>query len=79
MTGGTARRGPFGVDVPKALEALRAEWGEKYTVCYDSAPGTGGGRWRAWRLGGIGVMITGETPDELAAAIRADCGTRRTW
>ena len=55
---------------------LSAEWGQEYAVCYDSAPGTGDGRWRAWRLGGIGVMIAEQTPDGLAAAIRADWGGR---
>ena len=78
MSGGTAWRGPFEVDVQKALEALRAEWGEEYTVCYDSTSGIGGGRWRAWRLGGIGAMIAGKTPDELGTAIRADWAERST-
>ena len=74
-TAGTARGGPFDVDTDKALDALRAEWGGEYTVCYDCTTDLTD-RWRAWRLGSIGVMLSGETPDKLAAAIRADRGAR---
>jgi hypothetical protein len=79
VTGGTAgtRRGPFDVDQDRALDALRLEWGSAYAVCYDSAPGIKD-RWRAWRLDGDETMLAGETPDELAAAIRADWATRST-
>jgi len=64
--------GLSGADVDQALGALRAAWGVTHTVVYDPAPGAGAPRWRAWRLGGAGAMITGETPDELASRLVAD-------
>jgi hypothetical protein len=67
---GSHRRGVFDVDVEKALEALRLEWGGSYVVCFDDALGDGC-RWQAWRLGKIGVRLAGATPDELSAAMRA--------
>ena len=54
-------------DVGQALDALRLEWGDAYVVAYDS------GRWQAWRLVGDQTMIAAGTPDELDAALRADC------
>ncbi|HEY6316246.1 MAG TPA: hypothetical protein VIY52_36305 [Streptosporangiaceae bacterium] len=72
---GEPHRGASDVDVDRALDALRGTWGGAYAVGYDSTTGISGGRWRAWRLGG-GGMVTGETPDELATAIRADWGAR---
>ena len=71
----TGRGGPFEVDVDKALEALRGDWGDTYVICYDPAASS---RWQAWRLDSIGVMVAGDTPDELDAAIRADWGARMT-
>lgn len=71
----TGRGGPFEVDIDKALEALRGDWDGLYVICYDQAAVS---RWQAWRLDSIGVMVAGDTPDELAAAIRADWGARRT-
>jgi hypothetical protein len=65
------RRGVFDVDVDHALDALRLEWGTIYVVCFDDAVGDDR-RWQAWRLGTIGVRLTGGTPDELSAAMRAD-------
>ena len=79
MTAGQAggnRRGVFEVDEDSALEALRLAWGDAYAVCFDDALGAGAGRWQAWRLGGDGTMLAGSTPDELNAAIRADCASR---
>ena len=69
--------GVFDVDVERALDALRLEWGTVYVVCFDDAV-SDGSRWQAWRLGKIGVRLTGATPDELSAAMRADLagGTR---
>ena len=65
MTGGTAR-GPFAVDTGRALEALRLEWAAEYDA------GFADGAYRAARIDGTGDLLTGQTPDELAAAIRAD-------
>jgi hypothetical protein len=64
-------RGAFDVDAERALDALRLEWGEAYAVCFDDAVGDRR-RWQAWRLGVVSVRLEGRTPDELAAAIRAD-------
>ena len=64
-------RGPFEVDEERALDALRLAWGDAYAVCFDDAIEMGGGRWQAWRLGSR-TRITGTTPDEPNAAIRAD-------
>ena len=67
----TGRRGVFDADLDRALEALRGTWGDAYAICYDGTAGITP-RWRAWRLGDGGGMLVGSTPDELAAAIRAD-------
>jgi len=77
--GGEQRRGIFAVDTGRALETLHVAWGDAHAVCFDDAPGPGGLRWRAWRLDSSGDMITGTMPDDLNAAITADCtagGTR---
>jgi hypothetical protein len=47
-----------------ALEALRLEWGEFYLIGYDDERG-----WYAARRGLIGVLLTGEGPGELRAAM----------
>lgn len=70
------RRGVFDVDTSHALEALRLDWGDAYAVCFDDAIAIGGGRWQAWRLDDHGTRLAGATPDELNAAIRADCAGR---
>ena len=70
------RRGVFDVDEERALEALRLVWGDAYSVSFDDAIGTGGDRWQAWRLDGDHSRLAGSTPDELNAAIRADCASR---
>ena len=70
------RRGVFDVDTGRALEALRMTWGNAYAVCFDGAVGIGGAQWQAWRLDDHGIRLTGSTPDELDAAIRADWGAR---
>jgi hypothetical protein len=67
------RRGVFEIDSKQALEALRLAWGDAYAVCFDDAISPGDSRWRAWRLDNTGTIVTGTTPDELNAAIRADC------
>jgi hypothetical protein len=65
------RQEPAAVDGERPLEALRRDWGGAYAVCFDDAPGGGRPRWRAWPLGSSGTMVTGTTPGELDAAIRA--------
>lgn len=70
---GQARRDIFEVDEERAIEALRVAWGDAYAVCFDDAIAAGGPRWQAWRLGDREIMLAGITPDELNAAIQADC------
>lgn len=64
------RRDVFGVDTDRAIEALRLAWGTAYDL------GFADGAWHACRLDGDGTLITGTTPDELNAAIRADWTAR---
>jgi hypothetical protein len=61
------RRGAFNRDPERAAEVLRLSWTE-----YDI--GFADGAYRAARLDGTGDLLTGATPDEMAAAIRADWG-----
>lgn len=65
-----SRRGVFDVDEDRAAEALRVTWGETYDIGFADAA------WHAARLDGTGPLLTGQVPDELAAAIRADWGAR---
>jgi hypothetical protein len=67
---GAARRGAFTVGEHRAAEALRLAWGQAYDI------GFADGAWRACRLDGPGTLLTGTTPDELTAAIRADWARR---
>ena len=69
-TAGTARPGPFDVDRDRALDALRLAWDELYDA------GFADGAYRAARIDGTGNLLTGQTPDELNAAIRADWDVR---
>jgi hypothetical protein len=62
------RRGVFDVDEGRALEALRLSWGDVYDV------GREDGQWAARRRDGRGGALTGETPDELNRAMRAEWG-----
>ena len=62
------KRGPFDVDQDRAAEALLLTWGDAYDI------GFADGAWRAYRLNGPGTLLTGRTPDELAATLRADWG-----
>ena len=70
------QQGVFDADEERALDELRVAWGDAYAVCFDDAIGIGGARWQSWRLDGSGTAITGATPDELNAAIQADCAHR---
>lgn len=56
----------FAVDEGKALEALRLAWGDAYDITF------GDGRWTGARKDAPWTVITGQTPDELTAGIRAD-------
>jgi hypothetical protein len=49
------------------LAALQWNWGEAYLIGYDDDHG-----WWASRRDQIGGLITGDSPDELTAQIRAD-------
>lgn len=69
-TAGTVRRGPLGIDQGGARDALRPAWGE---VC---DTGFADRAYRAARLDGTGYLLSGATPDELAAAVRADWTAR---
>jgi hypothetical protein len=69
-TAGTARPGPFDVDQNRALDALRLAWSDVYDT------GFADGAYRAARIDGTGDLLTGQTPDELNAAIRADWNAR---
>jgi hypothetical protein len=62
----------FDVDEGRATEALRLAWRQAYDI------GFADGAWRAGRLGRTGTPLTGMTPDELNAAIRADWARRST-
>jgi hypothetical protein len=62
--------GAFNRDPSRAAEVFRMTYGDKYDI------GFADGAWRAGRLDGTGDPLTGETPDELAAALRADWGAR---
>jgi hypothetical protein len=57
--------GAFNRDPDRAAGVLRLSW-----TGYDI--GFADGAWRAARLDGTGDLLTGTTPDELNAAIRAD-------
>jgi hypothetical protein len=53
-------------DPDQALDALRLVWGDAYGI------GHGGGQWQAMRRDSTRRMLTGATPGELNAAMRAD-------
>ena len=73
MNAGGEQRGVFDVDEDRALDVLALAWGDAYEI------GVVGGQWQAWRRGaGDEDMLTGSTPDELNAAIRADCAREGT-
>jgi hypothetical protein len=73
VTGGTARTsrpGPSDSGQVRALDVLRLAWGEVYDTGFaDSA-------YRAARIEGTGDLLTGQTPEELNAAIRAEWNAR---
>ncbi len=69
----SGRRGVFEVDPGRAAEALALTWGELYQDI-----GMDPGRWQARSRDGNGRVLTGNTPDELAARMRADWARRST-
>jgi hypothetical protein len=67
----TRRRGVFDVDEDRALEVLRLAWGDRYEIHVT------GGQWQAWHHDAAPEdILDGQTPDDLARAVRADF-TRR--
>jgi len=67
VSGRGQQRGVFDVDEDRALDALALAWGDAYEIYVT------GGQWQAWRAGaGDEDVLTGDTPDELNRAIRAD-------
>ncbi len=67
MNAGGEQRGVFDVDEDRALDALALVWGDAYKIY------VAGGQWHARREGSADEdILTGSTPDELNAAIRAD-------
>ena len=64
------RRGVPGAEERRAARALRLAWGGAYDI------GFADGAWRACRLDGSPFLLTGTTPDQLTASIRADWARR---
>ncbi len=56
----------FDVGKDRAVEALRLAWGDACEVSVSRD------KYRACRVDGDGEELTGDTPDELYARIRAD-------
>ena len=68
----TAGHDPFTVDADKALAALSLAWGDMYEVYLV------GEQWQAWHDSAPDQdVLTGDTPDELNRAIRADWTARQ--
>jgi hypothetical protein len=66
------RRGAFHVDEDRALAALELAWGADYDEFW-----VYGGEWGAHRKGAPDdEAVTGATPDELTANLRADSAGR---
>ena len=66
MSAAGGQRGVFDVDQDRAVEALRLAWGDAYEVS------ASGDKYRASKVDSDGEELTGRTPDQLNAAIRAD-------
>lgn len=65
---GQRERGVFDVDEDRAFDAFTLAWGDAYDEFWHDASGWGAHRKDA----GDDEVLTGDTPDELNAAIRAD-------
>ncbi len=64
--GSSQPRGVFEVDEDRALEALRLAWADAYDIGFE------GGTWTATSRDAEARTFTGDTPDALNRAIRAD-------
>lgn len=67
-----ARRDVFDVDEAKALEVLRLAWGDLFDIGHENR------LWVATSRDGERRTFTGDTPDTLNIAIRADFALRET-
>ena len=73
VNGGGQQRGVPGDGEDRALGALALAWGDAYDIYVT------GGQWQAWREDAADEdVLTGSTPDELNAAIRADWARQGT-
>jgi hypothetical protein len=59
-------RDPFAVDEERALDALTLAWGDAYSIRFEH------GAWVATSRDAEARTFTGDTPDALNRAIRAD-------
>ena len=65
-------RDPFAVDVERALDVLRLAWGDAYGIGFE------GGKWTAVSGDDEHRVFSGDTPDALNLAIRADWARKGT-
>jgi hypothetical protein len=62
-------RDPFAVDTGRAVDAIRAQWGDLYEIKACE------GGYEAVRRHGPRVTLTAATPDELVRAMQEDSGS----
>ena len=65
-SGTSGQHDPFRVDEDRALEALRLAWADAYDIGFER------GAWTATSKDAEARTLTGDTPDALNRAIRAD-------
>jgi hypothetical protein len=61
--------GVFDVDQDRAIEALRMEWGDAYSITYESGAYVACGK--------DGRVLTGAIPDQLTRDLCADLDRRK--